>query len=191
MGNFIYRFLDENNEIIYIGKTQNMYARMCGHYTPNGGASILPDTSEIKAIQYFSTKTVSDSIVYEAYLIAKYKPKYNKEFKSDDELTIQLDESGIVWNAYTFYRGDNPEHNFRVFKNGELLYEFPKVHELYDPLAKKLGLTAGMEIPFGSHIMDGEYEVCTITTKRRILTGACVIKPRYKYGRDYQFKLKV
>lgn len=191
MGNYVYRFMDKDNNIIYIGRTHDMYSRMCGHYTENGASSILPDMNEVSGIYYFNAKTFSDSIVYEAYLVAKYKPKYNKEFNADDGLTLRLADENIEWSAYSLNRDDNPNHVYRIFKDGILLYEFPKVHELYDPLAKKLGLTIGMNIPYGSHLKDGKYEVNRISSKRRVRNGTMLQKPKYDYGKDFQFKLEV
>ena len=92
---FLYRFLDKNNNIIYIGKTQgkNLRARMKTHCH-------LPVICylSIAKIDFCKLKTSSDLAVYEIYYINKYKPIYNTAEKYNDGMSIILPE--LQWEEY-------------------------------------------------------------------------------------------
>ena len=49
-------------------------------------------------IEYIHWKTKSDAQIMEVYFINKYKPKFNKQDKRLDNLTIQLEEK--EWKLY-------------------------------------------------------------------------------------------
>ena len=94
---FVYRFLDKDNNVIYIGKTININLRMQQHF---GGKGHLSDNCyhNVYKIEYQKYKTESDALIYETYYITKYSPKYNKLGQSRDKPTIQLDEK--EWKTY-------------------------------------------------------------------------------------------
>lgn len=94
---FTYRFKDIYDNIIYVGYTgQQMSERMNQHFTKGH----LPKDcySSVAKIEYIKWKTKSDAQVMETYFINKYKPKYNKQNKRNDALTITLDEK--EWKTY-------------------------------------------------------------------------------------------
>jgi hypothetical protein len=81
----VYMFYGQDKKtIIYVGKSaRDLSERM------------RTSSMEKENIYYFSyalTKTRSDVGIYEAYYIAKLKPKYNIDMVEDDELTIELPE---------------------------------------------------------------------------------------------------
>lgn len=90
----MYRFLNDNNEILYIGKTiQTLSNRLSGHYH-------LPEEcySSTRKIEFAECNSKADLSIYESYYINKFKPIYNTDLKYDDELTIILPE--LFWNIY-------------------------------------------------------------------------------------------
>ena len=90
----LYRFLNDNSEILYIGKTtQTLSNRFSGHYH-------LPEEcySSTRKIEYANCNSKADLSIYESYYINKFKPIYNTDLKYDDELTIVLPE--LFWNTY-------------------------------------------------------------------------------------------
>ena len=94
---YTYRFKDKYNNTIYIGYTgQQMAQRMNQHFTKGH----LPQSvyEEVAKIEYMKHKTKSDAQVWEVYLINKYKPKYNKQDKRLDQLTLHLEEK--EWKTY-------------------------------------------------------------------------------------------
>ncbi|MGN1327075.1 MAG: GIY-YIG nuclease family protein [Clostridia bacterium] len=91
---FLYRFLDKDNNIIYVGKTtKSMKKRMNGHkHCPK------QCYKERKEIQYAELETEADLFIYEVYYINKYMPKYNKATKYQQSPQGQI--VGLVWKDY-------------------------------------------------------------------------------------------
>ena len=92
----LYRFINKDEEIIYIGKTKhkNIRKRLNQHFGNNGHLS-NECYSEVIKVEYAKINSESDLIVYEPYYINLYNPKYNVELKKSDMLTIKLPD--LVW----------------------------------------------------------------------------------------------
>lgn len=94
---YTYRFKDRYDNTIYVGYTgQTMAQRMNQHF--NKGHLPKECYKNVCVIEYIKLKTKSDAQVWETYLINKYKPKFNKLNKKNDELTINLGEEN--WKVY-------------------------------------------------------------------------------------------
>ena len=94
---YTYRFVDSSGKVSYVGYTgQQMSERMNQHFTKGH----LPKEcySSVAKIEYIKWKTKSDAQVMEVYFINKYKPKFNKQDKRSDTLTIELEEK--EWKTY-------------------------------------------------------------------------------------------
>ncbi|WP_186326216.1 nucleotide excision repair endonuclease [Priestia megaterium] len=91
---YVYRFLDENNKVIYIGRTNNITSRMSTHFSNRGH---LPKEcyEAVKRIDYMILKTTNDMKIKELYYIGKYKPKFNSNDKSD--VSFVMNELEDVW----------------------------------------------------------------------------------------------
>lgn len=81
----IYKFLDKEKEILYIGKATNLKNRVRSYFSSN-----LYDRPRIKqiiplidSIEVIETNNEIESLVLESILIKKYKPLYNTEKKDD------------------------------------------------------------------------------------------------------------
>lgn len=89
---YIYRFIDIDNKIIYIGRTNSIERRIFKeHFTELGH---LSDEcyKAIERIEYIQLKYESEMVAYEAILINKEKPKYNIQFKDNADFEIKLIE---------------------------------------------------------------------------------------------------
>lgn len=94
---YVYRFVDDKGKTIYYGKTiQSLDKRMEQHFTK--GHLDKKCYSSVAKIEYQKYKTESDALIMEEYYICKYDPKYNKQGKSRDVPTIELDEG--KWKTY-------------------------------------------------------------------------------------------
>ena len=92
MSYYIYKHLNSDMEVIYVGLTTNIHNRQSEHKSSSGWSN------EIFKIEYAE---VSDSMlmeIYEKYYISKYSPKYNKKdidclysrfFKNMEELEFK------------------------------------------------------------------------------------------------------
>ena len=94
---YTYRFINKYNETIYVGYTgQTMAQRMNQHF--NKGHLPKKCYREVAKIECIKWATKSDAQIMEVYYINKYKPKYNKQDKRLDQLTLQLEEK--EWKTY-------------------------------------------------------------------------------------------
>lgn len=69
---FIYKLLNRNNEVIYVGKTNNIFARMNQHAQKK-----YIKQKEVTEIYFAQCASATDRDIYEIYYINKYSPKYN------------------------------------------------------------------------------------------------------------------
>lgn len=100
---FLYRFLDKNNNIIYVGRTDKpLIDRITTH-------THLPKEcyKEKEKIEYATCQDKPTLVIYELYYINKWKPKYNVVQKYDETISLHLPE--LCWDIYI------PD-NFRTLK---------------------------------------------------------------------------
>lgn len=111
MKNCVYRFINKNNEIIYIGKTVNFKKRLNQHM-----AYSKDKVEEMLFIEYVEFETEHDMDLAERYLIPKHKPKYNKSMNSlATNLEITYFDT-LKWKRITT---DNKEYNLKTQKKCE------------------------------------------------------------------------
>ncbi len=114
----VYYFLNKSGEIIYIGKSNNMYSRAQSHFnadTPKGKKML----NDLYNVDFVLTGSELIALLLESEEIKKHKPKYNRMRKSEefthcidtfkDKLGIinykivPFDESGNALLAFTKY----------------------------------------------------------------------------------------
>ena len=95
MKNCVYRFLNKDNEIIYIGKAVRLKARIDSHNHLSKECY-----AERVKIEYVEFNTEDDALFVEQYLISKHKPKYNKDMVGYN-ITLDIYEfDNLTWNEY-------------------------------------------------------------------------------------------
>jgi excinuclease UvrABC nuclease subunit len=82
---YVYKFLDDNNNIIYIGKAKNLNHRIINHF---GKFGHLPKEcyKNISKIEYCIFNTNTDMSIFEIYMINKYRPIYNIHSKYNENI---------------------------------------------------------------------------------------------------------
>lgn len=185
--NYVYRMLDKDGKVLYVGKTIHMYDRMCLHF----GNHTLPmkqipedEAGRVERVEYTEIANDVDAALLEVYLIAKLRPEFNRDWVYTYTPTFVLEYGSLEWKEWELRLDDNTDHLIRISKDGVLLYEIPKVHSVYDPLSKKLGITQDMNMPFGFAIENNGYTLVRITSKRKIVNGSMVKKPKYRYPEE-------
>ena len=161
MAGYVYKIYIDN-ELAYIGSTSNFAVRMWSHTSKREECSSIPikERKRITKIEYVETETVSNARVLETYLIAQYKPRINREFCEEDELTYKFDFGKLEWREYDFRNIDDTTQSIRIKQGKELLYEIPKVQETYERLQAMLGLKTSFEkIPYSFPVEDGAYVI--------------------------------
>ena len=95
---YVYRFLNKYDEIIYIGKTENLVIRLNNHFS-NGHLpqECYDETVKIEFLAMISTVLMD---IKEIYYINLYKPKYNTEYIVNEEPIIIKDFKYDIWEEY-------------------------------------------------------------------------------------------
>lgn len=103
---YVYRFLDERNRVLYVGKTTNMKIRMNDHFHNKNnhlrkmGKDDLYD--KVCKIEYITCKDEFTALQKELYYINLYKPKYNTASKIKQ--IIDPSEANDKWKLYKVIR---------------------------------------------------------------------------------------
>lgn len=119
----VYRMLDTNKKVIYIGKAKNLKNRL-KQYT--GGDLTLKTQTMISLthyLEYSVTESESAALLLEAQLIKKFKPKFNillKDDKSFPYIKLRLDHD---FPQLLKYRGKD-------FENGNFFGPFASVKQV-------------------------------------------------------------
>ena len=80
----VYRYLDKEGKVIYVGKAKNLKKRVASYFTKkhqSGKLRLL--VKKITDIKFVVTATESDALLLENNLIKKYQPRYNVQLKDD------------------------------------------------------------------------------------------------------------
>jgi excinuclease UvrABC nuclease subunit len=94
----VYRHLNNQGEVIYVGQTNSLYTRQEGH--KNGLSHISEEhRNSIAKIEQFETTSQADSDLLEIYYINKYQPKYNKSWKHEKPMSLTITHP-FIWEEY-------------------------------------------------------------------------------------------
>lgn len=130
MKNYVYRFKDKNENIIYIGKTTDINYRIKFHNHLDNKCY-----EEVKTIEYIAFKTSDDMDIAERYLIAKFKPKYNTIYKYN-YITIDIDSiDNMKWTELKEHRFIEEEEKLTLYNFEEEVVT--KSYKLYEPIQKE------------------------------------------------------
>ena len=81
---YVYRFLNSDDKIIYIGKAKDLKSRFSSH-------NHLPKECYIERIkiQYVKLSNSDEASIYERYLINKISPKYNTQYNNNSSFMFE------------------------------------------------------------------------------------------------------
>ena len=86
--------------LAYLGRTKNdLTARLRQHFTGHVLMKTL-DITGVSHIEYAEFETVADMFVAEIAYINILKPPLNIDDKAKDELTVNVDLSGVKWKLW-------------------------------------------------------------------------------------------
>lgn len=97
---YIYRFIDNQSNIIYVGRTNDINRRILKEHFTSLGQLPCECYQSIEKIQYAEFENESEEVAYEAILINELKPKYNVQFKDDGNFEIK--KPIFDWKDYIF-----------------------------------------------------------------------------------------
>ena len=80
----VYRMLDGQSRVLYVGKARNLRARVASYARPTGhSARIARMIGETAAMMFLTTRTETEALLLEQNLIKQLKPKYNVLLRDD------------------------------------------------------------------------------------------------------------
>ena len=79
----IYKYLDEKDKVIYVGKAKNLKKRVTSYFTKHHGIDYKTQrlVSRIRNIHYTITNSEQEALILENSLIKQYQPRYNVMLK--------------------------------------------------------------------------------------------------------------
>ncbi len=79
----VYRMLDSESRVLYVGKAKNLRARVSNYSRPGHSARIEKMISQIASMMFLTTRTETEALLLEQNLIKQLKPKYNVLLRDD------------------------------------------------------------------------------------------------------------
>lgn len=183
---YLYRFLDKNRNVLYIGRTNDIARRILKeHFTPN--THLPPECYlETEYVEYAEFLNESEEVAYEAILINQLRPKYNIQFKDDALFTVSMPE--IVWRPFA-WEFENQLDMLKVYKQNQVSVA-NAIAVFYNQLEKNTKRNGPM---FGFQAVDMQSILMPCTTA---LVAACSGEYKTAYAlhiaqRNAQFGKKV
>lgn len=86
MNGIVYRFINKDEQIIYVGSAEDLLRRLRQHFEHGH----LPDKcyNEVLYVDYAEFKTRTEAYMYEQYEITKLQPYYNTNGKLEESLDL-------------------------------------------------------------------------------------------------------
>jgi len=191
----VYKYFDENNRILYIGKAKNLknrvrsYFKFTPEFTPNPSLSlrILKMLNEATRFEYIIVESEEEALILENLLIKELNPKYNILLRDDKTYPyLYIDESQPFPRfeiTRRVVKGKNITY-YGPFPNGaKALYD--AIYMLFKLVQKKSCLNGGKAClfyqinrcyaPCEDKIMQKEYKKIIDEVKEAILKREILI----------------
>ena len=139
MSGFVYKFLNEGGEVIYIGSTGDMTKRMYKHFhDKNNGKMKTREYDSVKTVAFCETKSRNDAYILETVLIQRYKPKCNTASVKDGEVSFSgIDENSFKWETKKPSEFGTAPHNMRNGSMNQYTYR-NQIAKYYEENEKQL-----------------------------------------------------
>jgi len=106
----VYRMLNAQSEVLYVGKARNLKARVSSYARPSGhSARIARMIHETAAMMFLTTRTETEALLLEQNLIKQLKPRYNVLLRDDKSFPNILVTRGHPFPQIKKHRGAKTE----------------------------------------------------------------------------------
>ncbi len=152
----VYKYFDEKEEIIYVGKAKNLKKRVNSYFVKkhdNNKTNVL--VSKIRNIQYTIVDTEFDALLLENTLIKELQPRYNINLKDDKSYPLIKITKEAFPKVYAVRNPvkDGSEY-FGPYASGKMMHTILELtQKLYPTRNCNLNLNA-------KNIANGNFKVC-------------------------------
>ncbi|MDA0782282.1 MAG: excinuclease ABC subunit UvrC [Rickettsiales bacterium] len=102
----IYKMIDEGGTVLYVGKAKNLAKRVVNYTRPERlEYRIQAMISNVKKVEFITTKTEAEALLLESNLIKKFEPRYNILLKDGKTYPFILIESEKDFPRVVKHRG--------------------------------------------------------------------------------------
>ncbi|QUS36286.1 excinuclease ABC subunit UvrC [Falsirhodobacter algicola] len=105
----VYRMLDAQSQVLYVGKARNLRARVSNYARPSGHSGrIARMIRETASMMFLTTRTETEALLLEQNLIKQLKPRYNvllRDDKSFPDILIAKDHAYPMIRKHRGKRG--------------------------------------------------------------------------------------
>ena len=118
----VYRMLDGEARVLYVGKARNLKARVSNYARPSGhSARIARMIAETRAMMFLTTETETEALLLEQNLIKQLKPVYNVLLRDDKSFPNILISKNHAYPQIRKHRGRRSEKGsyFGPFASGK------------------------------------------------------------------------
>jgi hypothetical protein len=137
VSHYVYRFFNDEDEIIYVGLTSGgIKNRMYGHF--NNGHLPSECYNAVRKIEYCKFNTKVEIEIVEKYLINIYKPIYNTRDKEFKEIALELNISNFIWKELKFKTKAELSEEKTQSVNGMLREQNSKLSKTNERLRKEI-----------------------------------------------------
>ena len=154
----VYRFLNHQEKVIYVGKAKNIKKRVASYFTKSNlpNRKTLRMVYEIDFIEYTVVNSEFDALLLENNLIKRYLPKYNIRLKDDKSFPY-------VWVPEERFPRIMPIRNRQNYKGGTFYGPYANVIAMKSvlDLIRKLHTIRTCNYNLSqSNIEKGKFKVC-------------------------------
>ena len=109
----VYRMLNSNNEVLYVGKAKNLPNRLKS-YVSEKSHIIRTERmlSQTKKLEITTTSNESEALLLEANLIKKFKPRFNILLRDDKSFPFIFIGNQDKWSQIKRHRGKKNKEGF-------------------------------------------------------------------------------
>lgn len=102
----VYRMIDEQGDVLYVGKAKNLKARITSYTQARQLSSrIIKMVAKTRSMVLVTTRTEAEALLLEASLIKRLKPPYNVLLKDDKSFPYIFLRDDHSWPQITKHRG--------------------------------------------------------------------------------------